>query len=72
MSTLSCATVVCIYFPMFSHCFISLFSSIVNVSIEVEDVNDNSPEFINEPYSAVIIEVCVCNQTGNISMMNGS
>jgi hypothetical protein len=38
--------------------FISL-SSIVNVSIEVEDVNDNSPEFINEPYAAVIIEVCI-------------
>ena len=29
----------------------------VNVSIEVEDVNDNSPEFINEPYAATIIEV---------------
>lgn len=39
--------------------FISLYSSIVNVSIEVEDVNDNSPEFINEPYAAVIIEVCM-------------
>ena len=31
----------------------------VNVSIEVEDVNDNAPEFINEPYAAVIIEVCM-------------
>ena len=46
-------------FPILSLCFISLFSSIVNVSIVVEDVNDNSPEFINEPYRAVIIEVCM-------------
>ena len=42
--------------------FISLYSSIVNVLIEVQDVNDNSPEFINEPYAAVIIEVCIFNQ----------
>ena len=35
----------------------SLFRSMVNVSIEVEDVNDNSPEFINEPYATVITEV---------------
>ena len=32
------------------------------VSIEVEDVNDNSPQFINEPYATVIIEVCVLIQ----------
>ena len=44
------------------YCFISLYRSIVNVSIEVQDVNDNSPEFINEPYAAVIIEVCMLNQ----------
>ena len=43
--------------------FISLYSSIVNVSIEVQDVNDNSPEFINEPYAAVIIEVCSTNHS---------
>ena len=33
------------------------FSSEVVVSVEVEDANDNSPVFINEPYEAVITEV---------------
>ena len=50
--------------------FISLYSSIVNVSIEVEDVNDNSPEFINEPYAAVIIEVCMYVQPTIVTPQN--
>lgn len=40
----------------------------VNVSIEVEDVNDNSPEFINEPYATVITEVHIVAKIFEIFM----
>lgn len=39
------------------HNIIYLHSSLAFVSIEVEDVNDNSPEFIDEPYETEISEV---------------